>query len=191
MIPGMPKISFLHDRRHCGRGWPVVPKPKPAEESSRNRSGRRQRQLGRPAGKLLKLDEMSLEVGYALVPLVDAQTGRAIAATRAQLRSHLAVQLGFIIPSVHITDNLKLKPREYTVSLRGVEVSRWELHEDRLLAISSEVNPPRIAGIETREPAFGVNALWILRSAARPGARCRICGGRADLDDGHPPGRSD
>ena len=77
------------------------------------------------------------------------------------LRKHLASQLGFIIPSVHITDNLRLKPREYVISLRGVEIARWEMPENRILAISSDPEPPRLPGIETQEPAFGVPARWI------------------------------
>ena len=79
------------------------------------------------------------------------------------LRNNLALQLGFVVTPVHITDNLRLKAREYVISLRGVEVARWEMHEDYLLAISSEVSPPPMPGIPTREPAFGVSALWIPR----------------------------
>ena len=111
--------------------------------------------------KLLKLDELSLEVGYALVPLVDqAQGGQLLQRIRA-LRRHLALQLGFLVPSIHITDNLKLKPREYVIYLRGVEIARWELYQDRVLAISSEPNPAALEGFDTREPAFGTAAKWI------------------------------
>jgi flagellar biosynthesis protein FlhA len=70
--------------------------------------------------------------------------------------------LGFLVPSVHITDNLKLKPREYLVLLRGVEVARWEMQQERLLAISSEPTAPPIEGIATNEPAFGASAMWIV-----------------------------
>ena len=58
------------------------------------------------------------------------------------LRSNLAVQLGFILPPVHITDNARLGPREYVLSLRGVEIARWEMKDDNLLAISSDATPP-------------------------------------------------
>src|SRR5581483_10705221 len=111
---------------------------------------------------LLKLDELSLEVGYALVALVDAQQGGQLLQRVRALRSNLAVQLGFIVPPVHITDNMRLKPREYVISMRGVELSRWEMEADNLLAINSEAAPPPLAGIATREPAFGVSALWIV-----------------------------
>jgi flagellar biosynthesis protein FlhA len=111
---------------------------------------------------LLKLDEISLEVGYGLVPLVDhAQGGQLLQRIRA-LRRHLALQLGFLVPSVHITDNLKLKPREYVVLIRGVEVARWETQQERLLAISSEPAAAAIEGIPTHEPAFGASAMWII-----------------------------
>src|SRR5579871_549870 len=109
----------------------------------------------------LKLDEISLEVGYALIPLVDAQQGGQLLQRVRALRSNLALQLGFVVPPVHITDNLRLKSREYVVSLRGVEIARWEMSENHLLAISSEVSPPPLAGLATREPAFGVSAVWI------------------------------
>ncbi|MFI5090971.1 MAG: flagellar biosynthesis protein FlhA [Terriglobales bacterium] len=110
---------------------------------------------------LLKLDELSLEVGYSLVNLVDVQQGGQLLARVKALRSSLAVQLGFIVPPIHITDNVRLKPREYVISMRGVEIARWEMLEDKVLAISSELTPPALAGIPTREPAFGVAALWI------------------------------
>src|SRR6202012_1891709 len=100
--------------------------------------------------------------GYGLVPLVDqAQGGQLLQRIRA-LRRHLALQLGFLVPSVHITDNLKLKPREYVVLLRGVEIARWEMQQERLLAISSEPGATPIDGVPTNEPAFGATALWIV-----------------------------
>jgi len=113
---------------------------------------------------LLKLDELSLEVGYALVNLVDVQQGGQLLARVKALRSSLALQLGFIVPPIHITDNIRLKPREYVISMRGIEVARWDMLEDKILAISSELTPPPLAGIPTREPAFGVAALWISRA---------------------------
>ncbi len=77
------------------------------------------------------------------------------------LRQNLAQQLGFIVPPVHITDNVRLKPREYVIALRGVEVARWEMLQDHLMAISSEGSPRPLPGTSTREPAFGVAAIWI------------------------------
>jgi len=160
LIPGMPKLAFLALGGVVA--WLARRAAKPTASPESAAEAAKAAPATEPVEELLKLDELSVEVGYALIPLVDAKQGGQLLQRVRSLRSHLAVQLGFIIPSVHITDNLKLKPREYTISLRGVEVSRWELYEDRLLAISSESTPPRIPGIETHEPAFGVNALWIL-----------------------------
>jgi flagellar biosynthesis protein FlhA len=161
LIPGLPKFSFfllaagaaLLAARASGGD-------KSAEEAATAKKEKKpdpQQQIE----KLLKLDELSLEVGYALVPLVDqAQGGQLLQRIRA-LRRHLALQLGFLVPSIHITDNLKLKPREYVIYLRGVEIARWELYQDRVLAISSEPSPAAIEGFDTREPAFGTAAKWI------------------------------
>ena len=110
---------------------------------------------------LLKLDELSLEVGYGLVPLVDQNQGGQLLARVKALRQNLAQQLGFIVPPIHITDNVRLKPKEYAISLRGVEVARWELYQDNLLAISSEGSPRALPGVATKEPAFGAAAVWI------------------------------
>jgi flagellar biosynthesis protein FlhA len=157
-IPGLPKFSFLLMAAAAGLvAWRVgkrpaevaaaaVPDKKAAKDSVED---------------LLKLDELSLEVGYGLVSLVDQNQGGQLLARVKALRQSLAQQLGFIVPPVHITDNPRLKPREYMLALRGVEVARWEMFQDHLMAISSESNPRPIAGMPTKEPAFGVAAVWI------------------------------
>jgi flagellar biosynthesis protein FlhA len=173
-IPGLPKFSFL---TVAGvvllLAWRL---PKPVKDKDGNVVEVADPAALPAAGKdkktaksdsiedLLKLDELSLEVGYSLVNLVDVQQGGQLLARVKALRSSLAVQLGFIVPPIHITDNVRLKPREYVISLRGVEIARWELLEDKVLAISSELTPPPLAGTPTREPAFGVAALWIARA---------------------------
>ncbi len=163
LIPGLPKAPFLMlaalmaylSSRATVKAAEEV---KAAEIVSEKKKADPQQQLE----ALLKLDELSLEVGYALVPLVDqGQGGQLLQRIRA-LRKHLALQLGFLVPSVHITDNLKLKPREYVVLLRGVEVARWEMQQERLLAISSDPTASQLEGLPTQEPAFGASALWIV-----------------------------
>jgi len=157
-IPGLPKLSFFLLAGLVGvLAW-RTPKPspeKPAAESKEKKPAQESIE------DLLKLDELSLEVGYALVALVEAQRGGQLLARVRALRSNLALQLGFIVPPVHITDNARLKPHEYVVSLRGVEIARWEMSDEQLLAISSDASPAPLAGTPTREPAFGVAALWI------------------------------
>jgi flagellar biosynthesis protein FlhA len=111
---------------------------------------------------VLKLDELMLEVGMGLVPLVDAQKGGQLLSRVKSMRKSLAQQLGFLVPSIHITDNLTLREREYVIYLRGVEIARWELRRDCLLAISSNADAPDLPGQDTREPAFDVPAKWIM-----------------------------
>jgi len=162
VIPGLPKFSFfavaavaaLLASRAKGFQTAAIGKPEADAKAATQE----------PA-TLPKLDDLSMEVGYGLVPLVDqAQGGQLLQRVRA-LRRHLASQLGFLIPRVHITDNPQFKPREYVVRLRGEEVARWEMAPDSLLAISSEVVARPIEGRETREPAFGASAKWIAPAA--------------------------
>ena len=160
-VPGLPKFSFL--LLAAGTAFLAWRLPKsgslalgtPAAASADKKAPKDS------AEDLLKLDELSLEVGYSLVSLVDQNQGGQLLARVKALRQNLAQQLGCIVPPVHITDNVRLKPREYVVSLRGVEVARWEMHQDYLMAISSEGSPRPLPGVPTKEPAFGVAAVWI------------------------------
>lgn len=159
-VPGLPKFSFLLLSALAGLlGWRA--KGTGSLDSAATSTSAEKKPVQESLEDQLKLDEISLEVGYALIPLVDVQQGGQLLARVRSLRNNLALQLGFVVPPVHITDNLRLKSREYVVSLRGVEVARWEMHESDLLAISSEVSPPALPGTPTREPAFGVSAVWI------------------------------
>jgi flagellar biosynthesis protein FlhA len=162
-IPGLPKFSFF--LLAAGTGFLAWRAPKSPEEPGAATAAAAATAEKKPAKDsvedMLKLDELSLEVGYGLVPLVDVNQGGQLLARVKALRQNLAQHLGFIVPPVHITDNVRLKPKEYTIALRGVEIARWELHQDNLLAISSEGSPRPLAGIPTKEPAFGVAAVWI------------------------------
>jgi flagellar biosynthesis protein FlhA len=77
------------------------------------------------------------------------------------LRKHLATELGFLVPPIHISDNLRLRPREYVFSLRGMEIGRWQTEGNALLAVSSEADAHPLPGKQTQEPAFQVPARWI------------------------------
>ena len=156
-IPGLPKFSFL--LLAAGTGFLAWRAPKRAAETPA--APAEKKPVKDAVEELLKLDELSLEVGYSLVPLVDQNQGGQLLARVKALRQNLAQQLGFIVPPVHITDNVRLKPREYVIALRGVEVARWEMYQDHLMAISSEASPRPLPGNPTKEPAFGVAAVWI------------------------------
>jgi len=162
VIPAMPKIPFIV---LGGLTMFAAWKMKPAAAAEAAKQEKAAQKAGAPAidpmDAVLKLDELMLEVGVGLVPLVDAKQGGQLLARVKSLRKNLAQQLGFLVPSIHITDNLSLKEREYVVYLRGVEIARWELRRDRLLAVNSNPKPGDLPGQETREPAFDSPAKWI------------------------------
>ena len=162
LIPGLPKTSFFLMAGlllGLARRASTMRETKPAEVVPPSKAASQEK-----LEALLHLDELGLELGAALVPLVDEKQGGQLLGRIRALRRHLALQLGFIVPSVHITDNLQLNPREYVIRLRGVEVARWEMAQDSLLAISSEASPQPLEGKETLEPAFQVAAKWITPS---------------------------
>jgi flagellar biosynthesis protein FlhA len=115
---------------------------------------------------LLPLDQMELEVGYELVPLVDAnapaaQGGSPLVERIRGLRRQLALDMGFIVPPIHIRDNLQRKPSEYGVLLKGAEIGKGGVQVGSLLAINPGMVTVPVQGTPTREPAFGLDAVWI------------------------------
>ena len=165
MIPAMPKVPFIA-LGGCTMFAAWKMKPDAATAAAAAKAAAAKPAAGGapavdPMDAVLKLDDLMLEVGVGLVPLVDAKQGGQLLARVKSLRKNLAQQLGFLIPSIHITDNLSLKDREYVVYLRGVEIARWEMRRDRLLAVNSNPKPGDLTGQETREPAFDSPAKWI------------------------------
>jgi len=162
LIPGMPKISFIAlGGAAMFAAWKM--KPSAAEAAAAKAAAEKAAKAPAidPMDAALKLDELMLEVGVGLVPLVDAKQGGQLLARVKSLRKNLAQTLGFLVPSIHITDNLSLKEKEYVIYLRGVEIARWEMKTGRLLAVNSNPKPGDLSGIETREPAFDSPAKWI------------------------------
>jgi flagellar biosynthesis protein FlhA len=169
LIPGLPKVAFFSVAAALMYAAYKIKDEKAAEVDLAD-SVVAPVSKGAPAAgsvealdSVLKLDELMLEVGVGLVPLVDAKQGGQLLARVKALRKSLAQQLGFLVPSIHITDNLSLREGEYVVHLRGVEIARWELRRNFMLAISSDTGVPNLPGEETREPAFDVPAKWISR----------------------------
>jgi flagellar biosynthesis protein FlhA len=112
---------------------------------------------------LLPLDVMEIEVGFELVPLVEGSGGTGVDLVERirTLRRQLALDMGFIVPPIHIRDNLQIKPNEYQILLKGIEVARGELRTGCSLAINPGTVTAEVPGVPTREPAFGLDALWI------------------------------
>lgn len=111
--------------------------------------------------QLLPVDMLDLEVGYGLIGLVDSRNGGALLERITALRRQFAQNMGFIIPPIHIRDNLQLKPNQYIMLLKGTEIANGEAIGDRFLAMNPDNTAEKIQGIDTVEPAFGLPAKWI------------------------------
>ena len=111
--------------------------------------------------ELLVVDILELEVGYALIPLVDESQGGDLLERIRTMRRQFALEMGLIVPPIHVRDNLQLKPGEYVILIKGVEVARAELMPGHYLAMDPGDVKRKIEGIPTTEPAFGLPALWI------------------------------
>ncbi len=165
LIPGLPKLAFLAvagalfwAARRVSAQAAARPAAEPAPADKKKAE---QAQGAADLANLLKLEELTLEIGFQLIPLVDEKQGGQLLNRVRTLRRHLSSELGFLVPPVHISDNLRLKPREYVFSLRGMEIGRWQTEGNLRLAVSGDPNRRPLAGKEAREPAFGVPAIWI------------------------------
>src|SRR6185437_625288 len=166
LIPGLPKLSFvlmavgvalIARKLPEAKGEAALLAEEAADEAgtAKDKGKAINASKGENLASLLKMDELTLEIGFQLIPLVDEKQGGQMLNRGRALRRHLATELGFIVPPIHITDNLRLKPREYVVSLRGVEIARWQTEQNCLLAVNADPKARPLPGMETREPAFG------------------------------------
>jgi flagellar biosynthesis protein FlhA len=157
LIPGLPKLPFLFvaavlgGAAYANREAPEAARVEAAAAAS-------------PPDAIesaIGVDPLAIEVGYALIALVDEKQGGTLLTRVRAIRRQIATETGIVVPPVHIADNLQLGPRIYSILLKGVEVARGELFADRLLAINPGNATATLDGISTREPAFGLPAWWI------------------------------
>src|ERR1035437_8874956 len=164
LIPGLPKVPFLlvslalfwGGKRIAARAAAAPP-----VEAGTVEKKKAEQAQGSDLAQLLRLEDLTLEIGFQLIPLGDEKQGGQLLNRGRSLRRHRSAELGFLVPPVHISDNLRLKPREYVFSLRGLEIGRWQTEGPQLLAVSGDPGRRPLAGKEAREPAFGVPAVWI------------------------------
>jgi len=162
LVPGLPKIAFLLPALGLGYlSWQISRKPTEEAVVEPERKQAADKAQAENIATLLKVDELSLEIGFQLIPLVDEKQGGQMLARVRALRKHLATELGFLVPPIHISDNLRLRPREYVFSLRGMEIGRWQTESNALLAVNAEADAHPLPGKQTQEPAFHVPARWI------------------------------
>jgi flagellar biosynthesis protein FlhA len=170
MLPGMPHIAFL--ALAAGTGGVAYLSVQSAKNNAENASDEKDAEekaeiakLPEKIENLLKVDALALEVGYGLVGLVSGDD--SFLNRIREIRRQAAIELGIIVPSVHVTDNLQLAPREYAVLLKGEKIASGEIHPDGYLAIDPGAVREKILGIETTDPAFGMPAVWIRRTEDR------------------------
>ncbi|MFM2164750.1 MAG: flagellar biosynthesis protein FlhA, partial [Planctomycetota bacterium] len=113
--------------------------------------------------ELLSVDTLELEIGYGVVGIVDSSRGGDLLERIAGIRRQLAVELGLVMPSVRIRDNMQLDANEYRVKIRGAVIASGKVYPDLLMAMDSGLAHGRLEGIQTKEPAFGLDAIWINR----------------------------
>jgi flagellar biosynthesis protein FlhA len=161
VLPGMPKVPFLLLGGGTGAAaWRM-------RKKELRGAAAQARVEGKPAvardntEMLLRVEPLAIEVGLGLVSLVDGAQESPLLRRIAAIRKQLATELGYLLPPVRVTDNLSLRAREYVISLKGVEIARYELPQGRELAIPTGAGEVALEGLATREPAFGMSALWI------------------------------
>jgi flagellar biosynthesis protein FlhA len=168
LIPGMPHVSFLTlGISLCVIAYYVmqIQQKKQLEQSKIDDSEEAEPTIAELSWEDVNpVDIIGLEVGYRLIPMVDNSQGGVLLSRVKGVRKKLSQELGFLIPSVHIRDNLDLAPNHYRLSLAGVIMGEAEIHIDKSLAINPGQVFGQIEGIKTLDPAFGLEAVWINQS---------------------------
>ncbi len=163
LVPGFPVAPlFLVGSSLIGVSWYLMKRIRKAETEEEREPGE-EIQAPTPEEHELPppLELLQLEVGYGLIPLIDESQGGDILQRIKAIRRQLALERGIVVPPLHIRDNLQLKPMEYQLLLKGNPVGRAELMAGHLLAISPGEVSEEIKGVPTRDPAFGLPAIWI------------------------------
>jgi flagellar biosynthesis protein FlhA len=160
-LPGLPKLPFLALGGGVGAiAWQMRKReavPQPATGAKDKQPAQQRESLE----SLLRVEPLAIEVGLGLVHLVEGAQDSPLLRRISAIRRQLAQDLGYLLPAVRVTDNLALRSREYSISLKGAEISRYELPQGCELAIPAGGADPTLEGQATHEPAFGMAALWI------------------------------
>ena len=176
LVPGMPNLAFLslggavaylawrlyQREQQLLRDGPDLPAGAPGAPGQPALPGQAP---GAPAElgweELRPVDALGLEVGFKLIPLVDVAQGGELMARIKAIRRKLTQELGFLVPAVHIRDNLELPANHYRILVHGVPVAGGEIHPDREMALNPGQVFGEVAGIPGKDPAFGLDAVWI------------------------------
>jgi flagellar biosynthesis protein FlhA len=170
LVPGMPHLAFLSLGFLSALGaWLMVRHTQKKKTDAEAKALAPVETTAIPEHRDLSWDDVSpvdvigLEVGYRLIPMVDRSQGGELLNRIKGVRKKLSQELGFLVPPVHIRDNLDLQPNQYRITLMGVNMGEAEVYHDREMAINPGQVFGAIQGVETRDPAFGLDAVWIGR----------------------------
>ena len=172
LVPGLPKIPFFLIGGFLGLlcFWKLkdINKVKEDETKAKELETLQSKKTKKKASKesvmeLLNIEPIEIEIGYRLVPLLDIEQGGDLLERIAQIRRQTALDLGIVLPSIRVRDNLQLPANNYQIKLRGIPIETGEVYSDRHLAMNAGAgdDDPNLKGISAVEPAFGLPALWI------------------------------
>ena len=168
-MPGLPKVPFFAIAAVIGgAGYFVMRRDQAAEQEQAAAvaaaavAEEEPEQFGpEEVIRMMTLDPIEVEVGYGLIPIVDEKVGGGLLKRIAGIRRQIALELGVVLPTVRVRDNLQHPPNEYVVRLRGVEIGRGRLMPGQFLAMDPGTAEGDLPGVETTEPVFGLPARWI------------------------------
>jgi flagellar biosynthesis protein FlhA len=167
LVPGMPNVAFLTLGGALAFGaWKLWKRSETARDGSDEASAGALPAPGQSSAELdwdelRPVDPLDLEVGYRLIPLVDKNQGGELMARIKAVRRKLTQEIGFLVPPVHIRDNLELPANQYRLLVHGVPVATAEIHPERELALDPGGALGNLDGIKGKDPAFGQDAIWI------------------------------
>jgi len=172
IIPGLPKIpffvlgfimAFLSWRKTTQMKNKIVEEQKQKENETLQAKKTKKKASRESVMELLSIEPIEIEIGYRLVPLLDAEQGGDLLERIAQIRRQTAIDLGIVLPSIRVRDNLQLAANNYQIKLRGTPTDNGEIYADRFLAMNAGAGGGQLQlkGISAVEPAFGLPALWV------------------------------
>lgn len=162
LIPGFPAFPFMMIGGLIGyAGYKVEKNKEAAKVAAVTNAVQETKAKTETLESLLPVELVQLEVGYGIVSIVDAEQNGDLLERISHIRKQFALDWGLIIPSVRIKDNLELKPGGYSIKLKGIEIAKGELMPDHMMAMDPGTVIENMDGIETKEPVFGLPAIWI------------------------------
>jgi flagellar biosynthesis protein FlhA len=166
LLPGMPTFTFLTIGLIAGVIGYVSKEAQSRKKIAEKNAEKKQSESNTPVEErtedLLKIDTLGLEIGYGLIPLVDPNQKGDLLERISSIRKQIAGELGIVVPPIRIRDNVQLSPNEYQIKVKGIRIAKFEILTDHVLAINPGYLDEQLDGFKTTDPAFGLNATWIL-----------------------------